>query len=115
MRRHVGHVDTMTQIRREELLGAMVVLTRPLSHAPRDRKERYDSDAEPAARTDLHRDASSLGNGSPLAFRLSAVFVLLLIIRWTNQCHGSDALIEQRAVEGRELFLDEVLITALGV
>src|SRR2546429_282578 len=116
MRRHLSQVDAMTQIPREELLSAMIVLTRPLRHAPRGTKERYNREAKPAVRMDLHRDSSSLGTCSPLAFRLSAAFVLLLlIIRWTNKCHGSDALIEQRAIEGRELFLNEVLITALCV
>src|SRR5215472_18488128 len=46
---------------------------------------------------------------------LSAAVVLLVITRRTNKCYRGDALVEQRAIEGRELFLDKVLITALGL
>src|SRR5207253_9068999 len=67
MRRHLSQVDAMTQIPREELLSAMIVLTRPLRHAPRGTKERYNREAKPAVRMDLHRDSSSLGTCSPLA------------------------------------------------
>src|SRR6266699_2461943 len=50
MRRHLSQVDAMTQIPREELLSAMIVLTRPLRHAQGGTKEQYNREAKPPLR-----------------------------------------------------------------
>ena len=58
-RRHIGDIDAMTQIAREKLLGALIVLACALSRGSANRYAQKDQQENPAPPQNLHKDFPS--------------------------------------------------------
>src|SRR5690348_14534312 len=102
----------MAQIAGEELLGALIIFACALGITVTRKNEDRGGQTKPVARASFHRISPRRKTFGPFSWLATAV-VLFLRFWGTHEGDRSDPFVEQSAVEGRQLFFDEVLIAAL--